>query len=331
MNEGTPSATRSCDSQAPRVTRSWLPLSLPWWLLRPPSRRWGSEAPQQEATHSGGDRRLAPGGLLSGVRPGCTSAPVSGGGPRALRAPGSPPSSGPPGGSQVPPCRGGDGSGSTSPAPHLCPFPMTRPSCEETPPLASAPGPSSASSPDPRRGSAHTPPLPPTTSTPLNVGFAVAKGVSEVILPLSFAKMGARGVGAVGYSYRPKGGPGRNGKPAPRPADWSFPHPAARAWDGAVFPTGQGRGGFTASREEERPTLSAWAHTSFPPRALPSVTRLPRQSSPSFPTLRANLLPASDTPQSFFWWSLACPLSVCPVCQLFGSKSSQGPRPLGPL
>lgn len=143
--------------------------------------------------------------------------------------------------------------------------------------------------------------------------------------------MGARGVGAVGYSYRPKGGPGRNGKPAPRPADWSFPHPAARAWDGAVFPTGQGRGGFTASGEEERPTLSAWAHTSFPPRALSSVTRLPRQSSPLFPTLRANLLPASDTPQSFFWWSLACPLRVCPVCQLFGSKSSQGPCPLGPL
>lgn len=69
----------------------------------------------------------------------------------------------------------------------------------------------------------------------------------------------------------------------------------------------------------------------FPRDALSSVTRLPRQSSPSFPTLTANLLPASDTPQSFFWWSLACPLRVCPVCQLFGSKSSQGPRPLGPL
>lgn len=67
----------------------------------------------------------------------------------------------------------------------------------------------------------------------------------------------------------------------------------------------------------------------FPRDALSSVTRLPRQLSPSFPTLRANLLPASDTPQSFFWWSLACPLRVCPVCQLFGSKSSQGPVRLG--
>lgn len=54
-------------------------------------------------------------------------------------------------------------------------------------------------------------PHPPATSGLRGMRNRSPKDVSEVILPLSFAKIGARGVGAVGYSYRARRGPDGTG------------------------------------------------------------------------------------------------------------------------